>query len=255
MLLALLTPACVVVHELSEEDVFTSAATVDALVIDGESGDVTVRGTDADVATVTRTLRWTGEDRPESTIDETGGTLELRGGCPPLALFCSVDWEVELPRAAVMDLDIGAGDVDLFDTSGEIRATIGSGDARLDGLGGILDVHTGSGDLTLSALSNDAVVATSSGDIAGDGLSCATLDASTSSGDVRLVFAADASTEEIIATSSSGDVSVTAPGGAWDLDVWTGSGDVSLFGVEDDSEAGRHLSAHTSSGDIEIVGG
>ena len=111
------------------------------------------------------------------------------------------------------------------------------------------------GDLTLRDLAGEAQLATSSGSIDGDGLSSPTMDASTDSGDVRLVFAADAATTDLLAFSGSGDVALTTPSGAWDLDVWTASGEVSLFGVEDDSAAGRHLTAHSTSGDIEVVGG
>jgi len=128
---------------------------------------------------------------------------------------CSVDLSLEVPRNVALKLRTGAGDVWLADARG------------------------------------DTSIRTGSGDIRGLGLSGVNFDAETGSGDAHFELAPALS---VRLRTSSGDVALSVPSGAYRLDVSTGSGDQHVDGVSDDPSAAGTIDVATGSGDLQITG-
>jgi hypothetical protein len=55
-------------------------------------------------------------------------------------------------------------------------------------------------------------------------------------------------------SSGAGDVALDLPGGAYDLDLETGLGDVELDGIRNNNAADAALRLHTGLGDIDVAG-
>jgi DUF4097 and DUF4098 domain-containing protein YvlB len=114
-----------------------------------------------------------------------------------------------------------------------------------------LTVRTGAGDVWLENVRGDISLRTGSGDIQGRGLAGVNFSAETGSGDVR--FELEPALRVHLRTSS-GDVALRVPGGAYRLDVSTGSGDQELEGVSNDPNASGAIDVATGSGDLKITG-
>lgn len=52
----------------------------------------------------------------------------------------------------------------------------------------------------------------------------------------------------------TGDIVLDLPGGAYDLDLETGLGDLELAGIRNDNAADAALRLHTGLGDIDVNG-
>jgi lia operon protein LiaG len=127
-----------------------------------------------------------------------------------------------------LNIDVGAGAVQVTEARGELSVDTGSGAVSVSGLRGEkIDIDTGSGDVTASDIrSNELSVETGSGDIEVTGL-----------------IAPQVSLE-----TGSGAVSADVQGEVWNVNVQTGSGDVSL---KLPPTLGAEVDIETSSGDIE----
>lgn len=137
----------------------------------------------------------------------------------------SGDLRVRGPRRGI-DVHTGSGDVDLDDIAGGVRAETGSGDVRADRVAAPADVDTGSGDVRLTLTSAGVVRAhTGSGDVEIRGAS-GSLTVGTGSG--RVVAEGMPSAGWSLETSS-GDVTLRlGRQSSYDLDVGTGSGDITV---------------------------
>jgi hypothetical protein len=131
----------------------------------------------------------------------------------------------------------GKGDVTVATGSGDVRASGGTGPARLS---------TGSGEIELSRWGGGELEAeTGSGDVTATDIESLRLRAQTGSGDVRLsgVRAPDVGVQ-----TGSGNVTLELQSVVQQLDVETGSGDVSVVALPSTS---ARLDIETGSGDIE----
>ena len=114
-----------------------------------------------------------------------------------------------------------------------------------------LSLRAASGDILLENLRGDISLETGSGDIEGWGLAGVNFSAETGSGDTRLELSP---ARRVHLKAGSGDVSLTVPGGAYRLDISTGSGDRELAGVSNDASAEDSIDVTTGSGDLKIEG-
>lgn len=225
-----------VLHETSSEQTFVVEDPVAAVLLDSEAGDITVTAGTGPGISLSTVSRWAGgEDAcPNLQMDKVGDTVSLQSTCPPLSLGCSVDWTIEVAENATIELKTAAGDILISNLNGQVTATSNAGDITVEQLGGVVSLES------------------SAGDISGLNLQSADFTANTSAGDISLTFAV---ATQIAAESGAGDIFVAVPEGAWNLDIWSGAGDVNLFNVEDQPGAERSLQANTGAGDIQVTGG
>jgi lia operon protein LiaG len=127
-----------------------------------------------------------------------------------------------------LNIDVGSGSVQVTEARGELEVDTGSGAVSVSGLRGEkIDIDTGSGDVTASDIrSNELSVETGSGDIEVTGLVA----------------------PQVALETGSGAVSADVQGEVWNVNVQTGSGDVTL---KLPSTLGAEVDIETSSGDIE----
>ncbi|MFT4621699.1 MAG: hypothetical protein ACI8PZ_000351 [Myxococcota bacterium] len=236
-------------QDVAHDDIVLAGAPA-RLVFDLGAGDMEVRvdPTRKDVSIV-RTLRFTG-NQPVPSARLSGTVLTLEDGCRKLQ-SCRVDHEVVLPASGAVigstgsgmlvlagldhrvDVDTGSGDILITDIGGEVTATTGSGSIDVQGATGGIDLDTGSGDVVATGLGGDNVIA------------------STGSGIVRLVLTGEP--RRVTIDTGSGDVDVNLPPGRYDVSTHTGSGGVSVTGV-DQSPDGSRVDIETGSGDIAVRG-
>jgi hypothetical protein len=219
--------ACAAPTEVEEGEESVTEA-VSGVTVDGGAGDLRVTGSSTATGAELRWRMTWSDERPTLTQAQEGGVWVIQTDCP-LQLVCLVDLDLTVPAAADAVLAVGSGDSVVRGLSGRVDLSAGSGDMLLDALAGEAHVDIGSGDLTGTAL-------------------VAPLHVLVGSGDLDLVFDAPA---EVDLAAGSGDIGLTVPPGAYAVSVETGSGDVSVSGIEDTAD-GVELIVETGSGDVTI---
>jgi Putative adhesin len=247
----------------------TFPASVRRVVLEVESGNVTVTAREPAQIGVQRHRRWLLRP-PTVEARQDGDVLRLVARCPPLSLDCSVHHVVALPRAVALSVRTGSGDVTVNGPRADVEVTTGSGDATVGDAQGRVRVSSGSGDLSLGLISGELVartgsgdvqllrdagrveVTTGSGDVIGDALAAPEFSARTGSGRLQVIFAAPV--DRVQLTTSSGDVVVSVPRAAYRVEVATTSGSTRVSGIVQDQAAARVLRASTGSGDVVVTG-
>jgi hypothetical protein len=201
----------------TQEETTTSrmSGVVRKLLIDSDSGDVTVRP--GRRTTVTRTEHWVYQ-RPSVRLTFHNGTLTVINRCPDAPLNnCWTDITADIAPTAV---------VQTYTASGVMRVS------------GIRSpkVH---------ALSSNGRVLLS--DVAADDVK-----ASTSNGDVKVNLTSAPALTSL--RTSNGEIDAIVPRGTYSLDVRVGNGDVRVRGVSNRRNSAHKLSAATNNGDISITG-
>lgn len=208
------------------------AADLHTLTIVASAGDITIEA-DQGATELTITAGIHG-DHTRIQHTRTGDTLELSHTCSHWDR-CAVDWHIVVPPDLAADLNTGLGDI------------------RVSGLVGALTIETGSGDIDLAHLVAPSItVETGTGDIRGQHLECQQFRGETGLGDLELELTARP--RSVWGSIGTGDIVLNLPGGAYDLDLETGLGDVELAGIRNDSSADAALRLHTGLGDINVNG-
>lgn len=208
--------------------------TVDRVVVDVGSGDVTLGPGDAGRVAVHRRLTWSWS-QPRIVETWSGNTLTVHYRCPGVNLGpgCGVDYGLRIPAGTIVDVHTGSGEIRVRDMAGPLTLDSGSGDVAVSGAGGTLSLHTGSGDVNAS------------------GLTATRASARTGSGDVTLRFTGAPAT--VTAESGSGDVRVYVPADTpYRVATHTGSGQVDVR-VPTDPDASASITVRTGSGDVTIA--
>lgn len=133
--------------------------------VNNGSGDISITAVNSGKATVTATKKQFGE-HCKLTIEKKGKTLFV--GVEKTGVFkdeCEVDFDITAPKAAMLDLDSGSGDIKVKGTSGDLNFNIGSGDIDVDAEVKKLDGKTGSGDVSIKGLTTGGNLKTGSGEI------------------------------------------------------------------------------------------
>ncbi|MGD9048743.1 MAG: hypothetical protein PVF77_11880 [Anaerolineae bacterium] len=147
-----------------------------SLKIDNFAGNVTVRAGERDVIRVVATKKapHIGDlGRIEIQIDEQDGGLAIRTSKPSGFTNASVELEITAPASTRLDLDNGAGNVDV------------------DGLTGKIDAHTGAGNMDVRGAAGTARLDTGAGNIDYQGMPQGECRFETGAGNIRLVLPAD----------------------------------------------------------------
>ena len=171
---------------------------------------------------------------PELRAKQADGLLDVWIACGGPFWSCSADIEIRVPSGVPVEVRTSAGDIKALDLESPARLRSGAGDIRVEGASG--------GELTMS---------TAAGDVRATDIGAPLVDADSASGDVLVELSA--MPDDVDASSSSGDVRITVPddGAAYNADVRTGSGDTRV-GVRTDPLSPHRLRASTGSGDVSI---
>jgi Putative adhesin len=203
------------VGKVTEERQVTLAPANNRISVHTSSGDVRIQPGDTDQIVLTERIQHTFSNPKVKAIATPDG-VRIEDGCRWWASTCEVDFTLAVPAGQTIQVDTSAGD---------ITATGQSGVLNLD---------------------------TSAGDIHGDGLTSSTVVASTSAGDVRLVF--DRPPDDVQVDTSAGDVTVRLPdsdGIGYATTVKTSAGERTV-NVRNDPRSPRQVRIHTSAGDARI---
>lgn len=263
---------------------------VESVRVDSGSGQVRIHhrpGAPAEVKQVVHRGWFGGWFNPDATNGEPqhrlrGTTLELTDRC---GWNCSVDYEVVLPTPvgvegtlgsggltvagmASVDMEVHSGGAEVSGVDGSVRVRSGSGDLAVSDVDGSVDVetgsggvdvrdvsgrsvraHAGSGDVELLGVRGELDVESGSGSLSGRDLRADGVRAVTGSGEVSLALR---ETGDVEARTSSGDVDLTVPGGAYRVDSETGSGE-EVVRVTQDPNAPRALTLSTGSGEVSVA--
>jgi hypothetical protein len=221
-------------HEEHTEQLSFPAAGVEVVDIELNSGSVDITAADVDEISVTARisdgLRSTGHDERLE-----GNRLVLRGTCPLwLSTFCSVHYDVTVPREV------------------DVRAELSEGRLQVVGTVGSIDASSSDGSISLVDVEGDVEVSSDNGSLEGDGLVADTVLADTDNGGIDLGFA-EAPTF-VTARSDNGSVELRLPDvdGGYRVDMDTDNGSTDL-GVATDPASDRHITATTDNGNIRVL--
>ncbi len=183
----------------------------------GRAGKVTVTAKDGPVA-VTENARWSTKEKPVTSHTVEGDTLRLReDGCPNRESnqVCQVAWDITAPAGTVLELDTGAGGI-------EVR-----------GVAGKLTLRAGAGGVEARDLRSRAV------------------DANAGAGGVELDFAE--APDEVAAKAGAGGVEIAVPAGAsYAVRAKVGAGSKTVD-VPQDPASPKRIKAESGAGGVEIT--
>lgn len=231
----LLLAGCSFPGGASADDAYKTAAAdatvteaVKAVKVTGaRSGSIGVTPGTGPGVTVHRTVHYRGDTVPATGQKVTAGLLTFSDNCSG---NCYIDYRLEVPATATVELESSSGDIAVTGVAGaEVEAD--SGTVTAGRIGGPLKVRTSSGEITATELSGPSAEIRSS------------------SGNARLDFTK--APGSVLAETSSGDVSLKVPQAPYRIKVSTDSGDRDVT-LPDDASASSRISVETSSGDIRI---
>jgi Putative adhesin len=220
-------------HEERTERFTVPATELDRLLVDNDSGSVTIVGADTDEvsveAEVSDGLRQTGFRH-----EVVGSTLELHGSCPLIgSMWCRVTLRVEVPRR--VDLEIHADDdsVDVRDVDGEVVVDADNGSVDLSDVSGSIDVETDNG--RVSAVDVSSPVAGVSAD----------------NGRVELVFSVPPDSVTVGADNGSVEIVVPEVEGGYNVTAEADNGSPEVL-VDDNPDSPRTIQVTADNGDITV---
>jgi lia operon protein LiaG len=194
--------------------------------------------------------------RPEGrrvTIASGGGGLQahadLRVTVPTgktVNLYLAVGKVAVTDVEGDLSIDAAAAPVTSSNTRGELHVDVGSGAVQVTEARGNLSIDTGSGGVAVSNVRGETVsIDTGSGEVTVSDLRTSQLSIETGSGDIQVtaLIAPQVSLE-----TGSGAVTADVGGEVWNVDVETGSGDITL---KLPPTLGAEVDIETSSGEIE----
>jgi DUF4097 and DUF4098 domain-containing protein YvlB len=140
------------------------------LELDSFAGNVTVRAGEGNTVRVTATKNASREsdlDAIEITWDEQEGGLRVEAKAGErLASNRWVEFDITMPAGARLDLKSGAGNVNIHDVEGELRAQTGAGNIAVRGARAPVDLDTGAGNINYEGTpQSDCTFETGAGNI------------------------------------------------------------------------------------------
>jgi putative adhesin len=190
-----------------------------------DSGNVKI--TVGDTFEVRRTVSY-HENKPGRTYRMDGGALVLEN-CPDRN--CRVSYEVTVPNDTPVSGHLDSGDVELTGVaSANVEAE--SGNVTVRDVDGTVNARTESGNVDLSAIGGNVVAGAESGNV-----------------HVGLTSA-----KAVTATTSSGNVDVTVPKAAYQVDIQTDQDDDDADVVNDigGGTTGPKINLRTDSGNVTL---
>lgn len=228
------TAVSVIAHEEVVERRTFDAASITALDLRGENGNVEIVGRDVQeislVAEIDHGLR-----RTEHSAVVDGTTLVVRDDCPTgVQVWCRVDHRLVVPADLAIDVTADNGRITGRDLTGAVTVRGRNGSVDLARIAGGLDVRTNNGRIDVRGITSTAVRA------------------HTDNGRIELGFAETPDDVDTKSHNGSIDISVPDDGTAYRLDIdtrFTGSIDTS---VRTDPTSDRAISARTSNGSVTV---
>ena len=145
-----------------------------------------------------------------------------------------------------LSVDAASAPVTSSNTRGELSIDVGSGAVHVTESRGDLSIDTGSGAVSVSNVRGESVsVETGSGEVTAAEVRSNQLSIETGSGDIRVTALMS---PQVKLETGSGAVTADLSGEVWNIDVETGSGDITL---KVPPTIGAEVDIQTSSGDIE----
>jgi lia operon protein LiaG len=200
------------------------------------------------------------EDEHEGKRDGRQVTIASGGG----GLDARADLRIAVPQGREVSVYLAAGAVSVTNvngdlhinaasapvtasaTRGELDIDVGSGTVQVTQSRGDLSVDTGSGGVTASDIRGESVsIQTGSGDVTATNLNSNQLSIDTGSGNIQVT---GVTAPQVALQTGSGSVTADLKGEVWDVNVQTGSGDVTL---KVPPTLAAEVDIETSSGDIE----
>jgi hypothetical protein len=127
--------------------VYTISSPVSALVVLSQIGNVTVTGGTGSTASVTEEVTYSSQP-PSTTRTVDAGTLNVGYTCP-VEFVCSVAYDIQVPRAATVQVTADAGKIVLTGLAGQVTAKADVGLINATDLtGGSVSLTTGVGAIT-----------------------------------------------------------------------------------------------------------
>jgi hypothetical protein len=203
---------------------------VGTLVVTAHLGDVRVTGGPTEAVSVTQHVVF--QDRAPTVKHRlAAGTLSLTSHCPA-GEFCSVGYDITVPRPTAL------------------RITDEFGAVRLSSLVGQVTVTVDAGQIDLSSLSGSVEALTRAGSILGQQMSSPHADLRVSTGEIDVSFSAPPDT--ISATTDVGAVILRVPNTvAYDVTTNAGVGHIGVS-VTQNTAAPRTITTRTDIGSITI---
>jgi len=219
-------------QEFHESLTATAAGPISTIDIDNDTGSVKIIGTDrSDVTINGEVVR--GLTAPDHSERVVGTTLEIDATCFPVANFCSVDYDIQVPRDVNLKVRAAGGGIRVSNVTGTQDLASSGGGLRVEGAQRDLQLHTSGGGITAIALESGVV------------------DASSSGGNVRLEFVDDP--RHVDASSSGGGVTVVIPDDEATYDIQATSSDGSVSrDVRSDPDSNRTIRMHSSAGGVTV---
>jgi hypothetical protein len=144
-------------------------------------------------------------------------------------------------------IETASGNVSVRASAGELSIDTGSGGINVAGFDGDLGADTGSGGVEMSDVrGRDVLVDTGSGSVTGSGISASTFEVDTGSGEIELRAV---SSPDVTLDTGSGTVQVELTEDVDNLEVDTGSGDVTIWVP---GSVGADVELDTGSGSIDL---
>jgi hypothetical protein len=203
---------------------------VSTLMVTAHVGGVQVTGGAAGAVSVTQHVVFYGA-APTITHRLAAGTLSLNSHCAA-GEFCSVSYDIAVPRATAVHIADDVGAVRLSSLAGPVVVTVDAGQVDLNSLSGQVQATTGAGS------------------IIGQNMSSARVGLRVSTGEIDLSFVAPATA--ISATTDVGAVILHVPSSVpYDVTTNAGVGHIAV-GVTQNTAAPRTITTRTTIGAITI---
>jgi lia operon protein LiaG len=181
-----------------------------------------------------------------------GGTAahaDLRVGVPmgrAVALHLAVGKVSVTNVHGNLSIDVASAPVTTSTTRGELEINVGSGAVQVTNARGELSVDTGSGEVKVSDVRGESIsIETGSGGVSASNLRSNDLKINTGSGNIDVT---SLTSPQVSLETGSGSVVADLAGEIWNVNVETGSGDITL---KVPPTLAAEVDIETSSGDIE----
>jgi hypothetical protein len=186
------------------------------------------------------------------TIAGRGGIdayADVRVMVPPgkrVAIYLAVGKVAVTNVEGELTIDAASAPVTSSNTRGDLSIDVGSGEVQVTDSRGELTIDTGSGAVAASDVRGESIsIDTGSGDVTVNDIRSSDLSIETGSGDIRVT---NLIAPKVALQTGSGAVTADVGGEVWNVDVQTGSGDITL---KLPPNLGAEVDIETSSGDIE----
>lgn len=226
IIVALVAAAC---GDSSDTQKFDFDEQPTAVVVETVNGDVTVTRSSGSGSTVEATVRYSGTKPTVALVEiDANGRLVIGDNC---SQDCSVDYEIEVGDAADVTIDVGTGDITVNDLDGSFTIKTGTGDVNIVSLVGPISVEVGEGD------------------ILGARLTAATASFTAEKGAIDVTF--DNIIDDLLVDSRDGDVTTQLPGGPYQVDATSATGDVDVK-VDTDEGSSKIIRISSGNGDVTV---